>query len=140
MFRRLFLLYHRVFVNFHIQLSLPFICIRVQDNSICKVFKTSHCSETHQLHQSTGGHTDQPQTHSPHLEVNVASFGESAAFWQGRCYQLLRDDEKPSMCISTDAGLWTLDGVSYTWRFLSYIYIKTYVYIYIKISFVVLHM
>ena len=37
-------------------------------------------------------------------EVNVASFGESAAFWQGRTYQLLRDDEKPSMCISDPAG------------------------------------
>ena len=37
-------------------------------------------------------------TLGPPIEVNVASFGESAAFWHGKTYQLLRDDEKPSMC------------------------------------------
>ena len=33
------------------------------------------------------------------LGVDVASFGESDAFWHGRSYQLLRDDEKPSVCV-----------------------------------------
>lgn len=45
------------------------------------------------------------------LGVNVASFGESAAFWQGRTYQLLRDDEKPSMCVRS-----VLDASSGTYR------------------------
>ncbi|CAL1126061.1 unnamed protein product [Cladocopium goreaui] len=45
------------------------------------------------------------------LGVNVASFGESAAFWQGRTYQLLRDDEKPPMCVRS-----VLDASSGTYR------------------------
>eukprot|EP00434_Breviolum_minutum_P006989 symbB.v1.2.006166.t1/scaffold366.1/size218977/8 len=45
------------------------------------------------------------------LGVNVASFGESAAFWHGKTYQLLRDDEKPSMCVRS-----VLDLSSGTYR------------------------
>jgi len=45
------------------------------------------------------------------LGVNVASFGESAAFWHGKTYQLLRDDEKPSMCVRS-----VLDVASGTYR------------------------
>lgn len=33
------------------------------------------------------------------MGVNVASFGESAAFWHGKTYQVLHDDEKPCICV-----------------------------------------
>ena len=41
----------------------------------------------------------------------MASFGESGAFWHGRTYQLLRDDEKPNMCVRS-----VLDSASGSYR------------------------
>ena len=74
--------------------------------SVFQNHKRLHCfSRPHELINSLILHVGhRPSTFG---QVNVASFGESAAFWQGRTYQLLRDDEKPSMCISDPAGGWT---------------------------------
>ena len=53
-------------------------------------------------------------TSSP--QVNVASFGESAAFWHGRTYQLLKDDEKPSMCASQRMKSWVIKVWKCGWK------------------------